>query len=68
MIDITENDERYLIKAKLPEVAKQSLRVTLDNTTLTISGERRVAFKRQFTLPHGRGWRQGERALQGRYA
>jgi HSP20 family protein len=51
LIDITEDDEGYLIKAELPEVGRQNLRVTVDETTLTISGERRFAFKRQFALP-----------------
>ena len=51
LIDITEDDEGYFIKAELPEVGRQNLRVTVDETTLTISGERRFAFKRQFALP-----------------
>jgi HSP20 family protein len=39
--DITETDKEYLIKAELPEVKKEDVKVTLDNGALTISGERR---------------------------
>jgi HSP20 family protein len=39
--DITETDKEYLIKAELPEVKKEDVKVTLDNGVITISGERR---------------------------
>lgn len=41
LADITETDKEYLIKAELPEVKKEDIKVTLENGTLTISGERR---------------------------
>lgn len=39
--DITETDKEYLIKANLPEVKREDVKVTLENGALTISGERR---------------------------
>jgi len=39
--NITENDKEYLIKAELPEVKKEDIKITLENGTLTISGERK---------------------------
>ncbi len=40
-MDITEDDDEYVIKAELPEVNKEDVRVTLENGMLTLSGERR---------------------------
>jgi HSP20 family protein len=39
--DISETDGEYLIKAELPEVKKEDVKITLDNGVITISGERR---------------------------
>lgn len=39
--DISETDKEYLIKAELPEVKKEDIKVTLDDGAITISGERR---------------------------
>lgn len=39
--DISETSKEYVIKAELPEVKKEDVKVTLDNGALTISGERR---------------------------
>ncbi|HVY22369.1 MAG TPA: Hsp20/alpha crystallin family protein [Steroidobacteraceae bacterium] len=39
--DITETDKEYLIKANLPEVKKEDVKVTLESGALTISGERK---------------------------
>ena len=39
--DVTESDAEYLIKAELPEVAKEDVKVTVDENVITISGERR---------------------------
>src|SRR5213592_2764471 len=41
LVDISENDKEYLIKAELPEVRKEDVKVTAEEGTLTIMGERR---------------------------
>lgn len=40
-VDISEDDKEYLIKAELPEVKKDDVKVTVENGVLTISGERK---------------------------
>lgn len=40
-VDISENDGQYLIKADIPGVAKEDIKVSVDNDVLTIQGERR---------------------------
>ncbi|MGP8201876.1 MAG: Hsp20/alpha crystallin family protein [Limisphaerales bacterium] len=42
LVDIAEDDKEYLIKVELPEVQKEDVKVTIENGTLTISGERKV--------------------------
>jgi HSP20 family protein len=42
LVDIAEDDKEYLIKAELPEVQKDDVKVTVENGTLTISGERKA--------------------------
>ena len=39
--DISETDKEYVIKAELPEVRKEDVKVTLDGGVITISGERK---------------------------
>jgi HSP20 family protein len=41
LVDITEDDHEYLIKAELPEVKKDDLSVTVENGVLLLSGERK---------------------------
>lgn len=41
LADISETDKEYVIKAELPEVKKEDVKVTLDGGVITISGERR---------------------------
>jgi HSP20 family protein len=40
--NITETEKEYLIKAELPEVKREDVKITLDNGVITISGERRM--------------------------
>ena len=40
LVDITENDKEYLIKAELPDMKKEDMRLTVENAILAISGER----------------------------
>lgn len=40
LVDIAEDDKEYLIKAELPEVKKDQIKLTVHNGVMTISGER----------------------------
>jgi HSP20 family protein len=42
MVDVIEDEKEYLIKVELPEVQKDDVKVTVENGTLTISGERKA--------------------------
>jgi len=41
LVDISEDATEYLIKAELPEVKKEDVKVTAEGGTLTIAGERK---------------------------
>ena len=41
-VDILEDDHEYFIKADLPEMKKEDVKVTLENGILSVSGERKV--------------------------
>ncbi len=41
LVDITEDEKEYLIKAELPEVKKDEIKINVQNDVLVISGERR---------------------------
>ena len=40
-VDISEDDKEYLLKADLPEMKKEDVKVTVENDVLSISGERK---------------------------
>lgn len=40
-VDISESEGEYLIKAELPEIKKEDVKVTVENGVLTLQGERR---------------------------
>ena len=42
LVDITEDDKEYLIKTELPEIKKEEIEVTVENSVLVISGERKL--------------------------
>lgn len=39
--NVSETDKEYLIRAELPAVSKEDVRVTVDRGTITIEGERK---------------------------
>ncbi len=41
-VDITEDDKEFLVKAELPEVKKDEVKVTVEDDVLTIRGERKA--------------------------
>jgi len=57
LVDITEDDKEYLIKAELPEVKKEDLSVVVENGVLTIRGERKLQKEEK-----GRRYHRVERA------
>lgn len=40
-VDIAETDKEFIIKAEIPEVKKQDVKVTVESGVLTVRGERR---------------------------
>lgn len=40
-VDIEETDKEYVVKADLPEVKKEDVKVTVDEGVLTVEGERK---------------------------
>jgi HSP20 family protein len=40
-VDVSETDKEYVVKAELPAVKKEDVKVLLDDNVLTIRGERR---------------------------
>ena len=40
-VDISETDAEFLVRAELPAVKKEDVRITIDERMLTISGERK---------------------------
>ena len=57
LVDITEDDKEYLIKAELPGSKKEDVRLTVENAILAISGERTFEKEEQ-----GRKYHRIERA------
>lgn len=41
LVDITEDEKEYLVKAELPEVKKEEIKLSVDHDVLTITGERK---------------------------
>ena len=51
-VNISETEKAYLIKADLPEVKKEDIKVSFDNRVLTIEGERRQEKKEKTEKMH----------------
>ncbi|MGA2867024.1 MAG: Hsp20/alpha crystallin family protein [Verrucomicrobiota bacterium] len=41
LVDLSEDAKGYLLKVELPEVKKEDMRITMDDGTLTITGDRK---------------------------
>ena len=41
LVDITEDPKEYLIKAELPDIKKEEVKISVQNDVLSISGERK---------------------------
>jgi len=42
LVDISEDADEYIVKAELPEVKKEDVKVTVENGAVTIKGERKL--------------------------
>ena len=42
LVDVKESDKEYTIKAELPEVKKEDLKIQVEDGSLRISGERKL--------------------------
>lgn len=51
LVDITEDDKEYLIKAELPEIKKEEIKFTVENGVLVISGERKLEKEEKSARP-----------------
>ncbi|MEC4889594.1 MAG: Hsp20/alpha crystallin family protein [Nitrospira sp.] len=51
-VDISETEGEYVIKAELPEVKKDDVKVTLEDGVLTIQGQRRQEKEEKTTKYH----------------
>ncbi len=52
LTDIIEDDKEFLVKAELPEVKKEDVKVTVENGILRISGERKMEKEEKDTKYH----------------
>jgi len=57
LVDISEDDEEYRIKVEVPEVKREDVKVTAEEGTLTIMGERKFEKEEK-----GRKYHRVERA------
>ena len=57
LVDISEDAKEYLIKAELPEVQKEDVKITMEDGTLSIMGDRK--FEKQ---DNGKKYHRVERA------
>lgn len=57
LVDVTEDEKEYLITAELPDLKKEEVKVTVENGTLHISGERKFEEEKK-----GRKYHRIERA------
>lgn len=42
LVDITEDEKEFVVKAELPEIKKEEVKVTVEEGVLSISGERKL--------------------------
>ncbi len=59
LVDVTEDDKEYLIKAELPEVKKDDVKVSVQDGVLTISGERKSEKEEKGKKYHRTEWAYG---------
>ena len=50
--DISESEQEFLVRAELPGIRKEDVRITVEQGTITIAGERRLEKEEQGTKYH----------------
>ena len=58
-VDIAEDDKEWVIKADLPEVKKEDVKVTVENGVLHITGERKLEKEEKGRKYHRVEWSYG---------
>jgi len=58
-VDIAEDDKEWVIKADLPEVKKEDVKVTVENGVLRITGERKLEKEEKGKRYHRVEWSYG---------
>ncbi len=46
-VDVVENNDSYILKAELPGMTKDDVKITLENNVLTIRGEKKDEFEKK---------------------
>jgi HSP20 family protein len=59
-VDVVENKENFVVRAELPGLKKEDVKLTLENNVLTLSGEKRYEEKRDEDNFHLRESRYGK--------
>lgn len=59
-VDVFESKEGFVLRAELPGLKKDHIKVTLENGVLTISGEKRYEAEKDEATYHLRETRQGK--------
>jgi len=59
-VDVVENKENFIVRAELPGMKKDDVKLTLENSVLTLSGEKRFDEKRDEDNFHLRESRYGK--------
>jgi HSP20 family protein len=59
-VDVVENKENFTVRAELPGMKKDDVKLTLENSVLTLSGEKRFEEKRDEDNFHLRETRYGK--------
>lgn len=59
-VDVFESKEGFVLRAELPGLKKDNIKVTLENGVLTLSGEKRYETEKDEATYHLRETRQGK--------
>ncbi len=52
LVDIREDDDAYFVHAELPGIKKEDVKITMNNNTLTLRGEKKHEFEKKDSNYH----------------